>query len=162
MRNVAKGGPAIEMRTFPDGRPNVVSALLGGTSGTNALLVDKRGAVISSAAGRVKEVLSGLGNGAHHTRFSQPRRVVDAVVKCAERDARLTASYQAAVRQVRPDQPAGGSGRLRIAGPGPGLIPTENEPMSHFSPTAAVNYFFNYFPDERVCSSNHRLDGGGP
>src|SRR4030095_11521518 len=71
--NVAKGGPAIEMRTFPTAT-NVVSALLAGQV-ENALLVDSVARDLVGR-GRVQEVLSGLGT-ARATRGFRHRTVAD-------------------------------------------------------------------------------------
>ena len=111
--SVAKGGAAIEMRTFPTAT-NVVSALLAGQV-DNALLVDS---VARDLVGRgcVKEVLSGLGT-ARTTLGFRNKTVVDAVVK-ALNTMRADGSYQAlfdkcGLTSLPADQP------LAIAGPGP-------------------------------------------
>src|SRR5438552_2195151 len=111
--SVAKGGAAIEMRTFPTAT-NVVSALLAGQV-DNALLVDSVARDLAGR-GRVKEVLSGLGT-ARTTLGFRNKTVVDAVVK-ALNAMRADGSYQAlfdkfGLTSMPADQP------LAIAGPGP-------------------------------------------
>jgi polar amino acid transport system substrate-binding protein len=111
--NVAKGGPAIEMRTFPTAT-NVVSALLAGQV-ENALLVDS---VARDLVGRgsVKEVLSGLGVARTAMAF-RSRTVTNAVVK-ALNEMRADGSYQKlfdkfGLTPLPADQP------IAIAGSGP-------------------------------------------
>ncbi|MGC4049700.1 MAG: ABC transporter substrate-binding protein [Paludibaculum sp.] len=111
--NVAKGGPAIEMRTFPTAT-NVVSALLAGQV-ENALLVDSVARDLVGR-GRVKEVLSGLGVARTAMAF-RSKTVTDAVVK-ALNEMRADGSYQKlfdkfGLTPLPADQP------IAIAGPGP-------------------------------------------
>lgn len=111
--NVAKGGPAIEMRTFPTAT-NVVSALLAGQV-ENALLVDSVARDLVGR-GRVKEVLSGLGVARTAMAF-RSKTVTDAVVK-ALNEMRADGSYQKlfdkfGLTSLPADQP------IAIAGPGP-------------------------------------------
>jgi polar amino acid transport system substrate-binding protein len=111
--SVAKGGAAVEMRTFPTAT-NVVGALLAGQV-DDALLVDSVARDLVSR-GRVKEALSGLGM-ARTTLAFRNRTVTDAVVK-ALNAMRADGSYQAlfdkfGLTSLPADQP------LAIAGPGP-------------------------------------------
>jgi len=111
--SVAKGGSAVEMRTFPTAT-NVVSALLAGQV-DNALLVDSVARDLVGR-GRVKEVLSGLGMARTALAFRN-KTVTDAVVK-ALNAMRADGSYQAlfdkfGLTSLSADQP------LAIAGPGP-------------------------------------------
>lgn len=111
--SAAKGGAAIEMRTFPTAT-NVVGALLAGQV-DNALLVDS---VARDLVGRgqVKEVLTGLGTNRTTLAFRN-KAVTDAVVK-ALNAMRADGTYQAlfakfGLTSLPADQP------LQIAGPGP-------------------------------------------
>jgi polar amino acid transport system substrate-binding protein len=111
--SVAKGGAAVEMRTFPTAT-NVVSALLAGQV-DNALLVDSVARDLAGR-GRVKEVLSGLGMARTALAFRN-KTVTDAVVR-ALNAMRVDGSYQAlfdkfGLTSLPADQP------LAIAGPGP-------------------------------------------
>ncbi len=111
--SVAKGGAAVEMRTFPTAT-NVVSALLAGQV-DNALLVDSVARDLVGR-GRVKEVLTGLGI-ARTTLTFRNKTAAEAVVK-ALNGMRADGSYQAlfdkfGLTSMPADQP------LAIAGPGP-------------------------------------------
>lgn len=111
--SVAKGGAAVEMRTFPTAT-NVVSALLAGQV-DNALLVDSVARDLVGR-GRVKEVLSGLGMARVAFAFRN-KTVTEAVVK-ALTAMRVDGTYQAlfdkfGLTSLPADQP------FAIAGPGP-------------------------------------------
>jgi len=111
--SVAKGGAAVEMRTFPTAT-NVVSALLAGQV-DNALLVDSVARDLVGR-GRVKEVLSGLGMARVAFAFRN-KTVTEAVVK-ALTAMRADGTYQAlfdkfGLTSLPADQP------FAIAGPGP-------------------------------------------
>ncbi len=111
--SVAKGGAAVEMRTFPTAT-NVVIALLAGQV-DNALLVDSVARDLVGR-GRVKEVLSGLGMARTALAFRN-KTVTDAIVK-ALNAMRADGAYQAlfdkfGLTSLPADQP------LAIAGPGP-------------------------------------------
>jgi polar amino acid transport system substrate-binding protein len=111
--SAAKGGAAVEMRTFPTAT-NVVSALLAGQV-DNALLVDGVARDLVGR-GRVKEVLGGLGVTRTALAFHN-KTVTDAVVR-ALNAMRTDGSYQAlfdkfGLTGLPTDQPLG------IAGPGP-------------------------------------------
>jgi polar amino acid transport system substrate-binding protein len=111
--SVAKGGTAVEMRTFPTAT-NVVSALLAGQV-DNALLVDSVARDLVGR-GRVKEVLSGLGMARVAFAFRN-KTVTEAVVK-ALTAMRVDGTYQAlfdkfGLTSLPADQP------FAIAGPGP-------------------------------------------
>jgi polar amino acid transport system substrate-binding protein len=111
--SVAKGGAAVEIRTFPTAT-NVVSALLAGQV-DNALLVDSVARDLVGR-GRVREVLSGLGMTRTALAFRN-KMVTDAVVK-ALNAMRADGTYQAlfdkfGLTSLPADQP------LAIAGPGP-------------------------------------------
>lgn len=111
--SVAKGGAAVEMRTFPTAT-NVVSALLA-KQVDNALLVDSVARDLVSR-GRVREVLTGLGL-ARTTLTFRNRTAAEAVVK-ALNAMRADGFYQAlfdkfGLTTMPADQP------LAIAGPGP-------------------------------------------
>jgi polar amino acid transport system substrate-binding protein len=111
--NVARGGVAVEMRTFPTAT-NVVSALLAGQV-DNALLVDSVARDLVGR-GRVKEVLSGLGMARVAFAFRN-KTVTEAVVK-ALTAMRVDGTYQAlfdrfGLTSLPADQP------FAIAGPGP-------------------------------------------
>jgi polar amino acid transport system substrate-binding protein len=111
--SVAKGGGAVEMRTFPTAT-NVVSALLAGQV-DNALLVDSVARDLAGR-GRVKEVLSGLGMARVAMAFRN-KTVTEAVVK-ALTAMRADGTYQAlfdkfGLTSLPADQP------FAIAGPGP-------------------------------------------
>ncbi|WP_315833579.1 ABC transporter substrate-binding protein [Bradyrhizobium prioriisuperbiae] len=111
--SVAKGGAAVEMRTFPTAT-NVVSALLA-KQVDNALLVDSVARDLVGR-GRVREVLTGLGL-ARTTLTFRNKTAAEAVVK-ALNAMRADGSYQAlfdkfGLTTMPADQP------LAIAGPGP-------------------------------------------
>jgi len=111
--SVAKGGAAVEMRTFPTAT-NVVSALLA-KQVDNALLVDSVARDLVGR-GRVREVLTGLGI-ARTTLTFRNKAAAEAVVK-ALNAMRADGSYQAlfdkfGLTTMPADQP------LAIAGPGP-------------------------------------------
>lgn len=111
--SVAKGGAAVEMRTFPTAT-NVVSALLAGQV-DNALLVDSVARDLVGR-GRVKEVLSGLGMARVAFAFRN-KTVTEAVVK-ALTAMRVDGTYQVlfdkfGLTSLPADQP------FAIAGPGP-------------------------------------------
>ncbi|WP_025035452.1 ABC transporter substrate-binding protein [Bradyrhizobium sp. DOA9] len=111
--SVAKGGAAVEMRTFPTAT-NVVAALLAGQV-DNALLVDSVARDLVGR-GRVKEVLGGLGT-ARTTLGFRNKTVADTVVK-ALNAMRADGFYQTlfdkfGLTAMPADQP------LAIAGPGP-------------------------------------------
>lgn len=111
--SVAKGGAAVEMRTFPTAT-NVVSALLA-KQVDSALLVDSVARDLVSR-GRVIEVLSGLGV-ARTTLGFRNKTAADAVVK-ALIEMRVDGTYQAlfdkfGLTSLPADQP------LAIVGPGP-------------------------------------------
>jgi len=111
--SVAKGGAAVEMRTFPTAT-NVVSALLAGQV-DNALLVDSVARDLVGR-GRVKEVLSGLGLARVALTFRN-KTVADAVVK-ALTAMRSDGAYKAlfdkfGLTSLPTDQP------FAIVGPGP-------------------------------------------
>lgn len=111
--SVAKGGAAVEMRTFPTAT-NVVSALLAGQT-DNALLVDSVARDLVKK-GQVKEVLSGLG--AARTAMSfRNKTVAEAIVK-ATAEMRADGTYKAlfdkfGLTPLKDDEP------VEIAGPGP-------------------------------------------
>lgn len=110
---VAKGGKAVEIRTFPTAT-NVIAALLAGQA-DNALLVDSVARDLVSK-GKVKEALTELG-AARTTMAFRNKAVADAVVK-ALNDMRADGSYQAlfdkfGLTALKADQ------ALEIAGPGP-------------------------------------------
>jgi polar amino acid transport system substrate-binding protein len=112
--NVAKGGEAIDLRTFPTAT-NVVSTLLAGQV-DYALLVDSVARDLAGH-GRVKEVLTGLGTNRTTLAFRN-KAVADAVVK-AINDMRLDGTYRAlfdkfGLTSLPAEQP------IQIAGPGPG------------------------------------------
>jgi polar amino acid transport system substrate-binding protein len=111
--SVAKGGAAVEMRTFPTAT-NVVGALLAGQA-DNALLVDSVARDLVSH-GKVKEVLTGLGL-ARTTMGFRNKAVAGAIAK-ALNEMRADGSYQAlfdkfGLTALPASQP------LEIAGPGP-------------------------------------------
>ena len=111
--SVAKGGGAVEIRTFPTAT-NVIGALLAGQVDT-ALLVDSvaRDAV---SRGRVKEVLGGLGKAS--TAMAFRKKVVAEAVAAAFTAMRADGTYKAMVDKfgltsLPADQP------FAITGPGP-------------------------------------------
>lgn len=111
--SVAKGGDAVEIRTFPTAT-NVVSALLAGQV-DNALLVDSVARDLVSR-GRVKEVLSGLGKA--NTAMAFRKKVVAEAVVAALTAMRADGTYQKLVDKfgltaIPANEPFG------IAGPGP-------------------------------------------
>jgi polar amino acid transport system substrate-binding protein len=111
--SVAKGGAAVEMRTFPTAT-NVVGALLAGQA-DNGLLVDSVARDLVSH-GKVKEVLTGLGL-ARTTMGFRNKAVAGAIAK-ALNEMRADGSYQAlfdkfGLTALPASQP------LEIAGPGP-------------------------------------------
>ncbi len=111
--SVAKGGAAVEMRTFPTAT-NVVSALLA-RQVDNALLVDSVARDLVSR-GRVTEVLSGLGM-ARTTLGFRNRTAANAVVNVLNA-MRSDGSYQAlfdkfGLTSLPVEQP------FAIVGPGP-------------------------------------------
>lgn len=111
--SVAKGGAAVEMRTFPTAT-NVVSALLA-KQVDSALLVDSVARDLVSR-GRVIEVLSGLGV-ARTTLGFRNKTAADAVVQ-ALTAMRADGTYQAlfdkfGLTSLPADQP------VAIVGPGP-------------------------------------------
>jgi len=111
--SVAKGGAAVEMRTFPTAT-NVVSAVLA-RQVDNALLVDSVARDLVRR-GQVTEVLSGLGMSRTALAFRN-KAAADAVVR-ALNAMRTDGSYQAlfakfGLTMLPADQP------LAIAGPGP-------------------------------------------
>ncbi|MET0219757.1 MAG: transporter substrate-binding domain-containing protein [Tardiphaga sp.] len=111
--SVAKGGGAVEMRTFPTAT-NVVSALLAGQV-ENALLVDSVARDLVSR-GRVKEVLSGLGRA--NTAMAFRKKVVAEAVVAALTAMRADGTYQKLVDKFGLTAiPAGEP--FAIAGPGP-------------------------------------------
>jgi polar amino acid transport system substrate-binding protein len=111
--SVAKGGAAVEMRTFPTAT-NVVSAVLA-RQVDNALLVDSVARDLVRR-GQVTEVLSGLGMSRTALAFRN-KAAADAVVR-ALNAMRTDGTYQAlfekfGLTMLPADQP------LAIAGPGP-------------------------------------------
>jgi polar amino acid transport system substrate-binding protein len=111
--NVAKGGAAVEMHTFPTAT-NVVSALLA-KQVDNALLVDSVARDLVSR-GRVREVLTGLGMANTALAFRN-KTAADVVVK-ALNAMRADGAYQAlfdkfGLTVLPADQP------FAIVGPGP-------------------------------------------
>lgn len=111
--SVARGGAAVEMRTFPTAT-NVVSAVLA-RQVDNALLVDSVARDLVRR-GQVTEVLSGLGMSRTALAFRN-KTAADAVVR-ALNAMRTDGSYQAlfgkfGLTMLPGDQP------LAIAGPGP-------------------------------------------
>jgi polar amino acid transport system substrate-binding protein len=111
--SVAKGGAAVEMRTFPTAT-NVVSAVLA-RQVDNALLVDSVARDLVRR-GQVTEVLSGLGMSRTALAFRN-KTAADAVVR-ALNAMRTDGTYQAlfekfGLTMLPADQP------VAIAGPGP-------------------------------------------
>ncbi|OBZ95570.1 ABC transporter substrate-binding protein [Pararhizobium polonicum] len=111
--NVAKGGKAVEMRTFPTAT-NVVSTLLAGQT-DNALLVDSVARDLVSK-GRVKEALSGLGAARTAMAFRN-KAVAEAIVK-ATTEMRADGSYKALFEKFGLT-PLNDNEPVEIAGPGP-------------------------------------------
>jgi polar amino acid transport system substrate-binding protein len=111
--SVAKGGGAVELRTFPTAT-NVVATLLAGQV-DNALLVDSVARDLVSR-GRVKEVLSGLGKA--NTAMAFRKRPVAEAFVAALTAMRADGTYQKLVDKFGltaiPTTEAFG-----IAGPGP-------------------------------------------
>jgi polar amino acid transport system substrate-binding protein len=111
--NVAKGGQAIDLRTFPTAT-NVVGALLAGQV-DDALLVDSVARDLVGR-GRVKQALTGLGTNRTTLAFHN-KAVAGAVVKALS-DMRADGTYKAlfdkfGLTSLPADQP------FEIAGPGP-------------------------------------------
>jgi polar amino acid transport system substrate-binding protein len=111
--NVAKGGAAIEMHTFPTAT-NVVGALLAGQA-DDALLVDSVARDLVSR-GQVREVLAGLGTA--RTTMAFRDKVVANAVAAALNTMRADGSYQALFDKFGlTGLPVGQV--FEIAGPGP-------------------------------------------